>query len=139
MQVVHQISNSFEKNLFTVGVFIHLSKAFDTVDQDIVICKLVNYGIRGNNLKWFESDLNNRKQFISFNNKSTSFVNIKCGVAQGSILGPLLFLIYVDDLNRASDVLNPIMFVDDSNLFYSQNIFSYKLKLIIGLKLINYH
>ena len=56
------MSNSFEKNLFTLGVFIDLSKAFDTVDHDILICKLKNYGIRENNLKWFEGFLNNQKK-----------------------------------------------------------------------------
>ena len=87
LQLVDQISNSFEKKLFTLGVFIDLSNAFDTVDRDILICKLKNYGVRGNNLKWFESYLNNRKQFISFNkhkntssNKNTSFTGIKSGV-----------------------------------------------------------
>ena len=54
LQLVDQISNRFEKNLFTLGVFIDLSKAFDTVDDDILICKLKNYGVRGNNFKWFE-------------------------------------------------------------------------------------
>ena len=118
LQLVDQISNRFEKNLFTLCVFIDLSKAFDTVDHDIHICKL-NSGVRGNNLKWFESYLHNRKQFISFNNRNTSFADIKCGVPQGSILEPLLFLIYANDLNRASDILDPIMFADNTNLFYS--------------------
>ena len=98
LQLVDQISNRFEKNLFTLCVFIDLSKAFDTVDHDIHICKL-NSGVRGNNLKWFESYLHNRKQFISFNNRNTSFADIKCGVPQGSILGPLLFLTDANDLN----------------------------------------
>ena len=61
LQLVDQISNSFEKNLFTLGVFIDLSKTFDTVHHNILICKLKNYGGRENNLKWFESYLNNRK------------------------------------------------------------------------------
>ena len=78
-----------------------------------------NYGIRANSLKWYESYHNNQKQFISFNSKHTSFVDINCGVAQGSILGLVSFLIYVNDLNQASDVLDPIMFTDNTNLFYS--------------------
>ena len=81
-----------------------------------------NYGVRGNNLKWFEGYLNNRKQFISFNNKNTSFADKKCGVTQGSILEPLLCLIYANDLNRASDILDPIIFADDTNLFYSHKV-----------------
>ena len=78
-----------------------------------------NYGIRANSLKWYESYHNNQKQFISFNSKHTSFVDINCGVAQGSILGLVSFLIYVNDLNQASDILDPIMFTDNTNLFYS--------------------
>ena len=115
----YQISSSFEKNLFTLGLFINLSKAFDTVDHDILICKLKNYGVRGNHLKRFESYLNNRKQFISFNDRNTSFIDIKYGLPQESILGPLSFLIYANDLNRASDILDQIMFADDNNLLYS--------------------
>ena len=86
-----------------------------------MISKLKNYGVRGNNLKWFESYLNNRKQFIAYNNKYTSFETITCGVPQGSILGPLLFLIYVKDLNQVSNILDPIMFADDTNFFYSHH------------------
>ena len=74
---------------------------------------------RGKNLKLFESYLNNRKQFISFNNKNTSFATIKCGIQQGLILGPLLPLIYANDLNRASDISDPLMFPNDTNLIYS--------------------
>ena len=122
LQLFDQISNSFEKKPFILGVFIDLSRAFDTVDHYILICKPKNYGVRRNSLKWFESYLNNRKQFISFNNKNTSFTDIKCGVPQGSILGPLLFLIYTNDLNQACDILDPIMVAYDTNLVYSQKV-----------------
>ena len=80
-----------------------------------------NTKIIGNNLECFKSYLNNQKQFISFNNKSTSFVDIKCGIQQESILGPLLCLIYVNYLNRASDILDVIMYANNTNLFYSHN------------------
>ena len=92
--MIDQINNSFEKNHFTLGLFIDLSKAFDTVDHSILIKKLKLHGVKGNNLRWFESYLSNRKQYISYNsNKRTTFEKITYGVPQGSILGPLLFLI----------------------------------------------
>ena len=123
LQLIDQINDNFEKNYFTLGVFIDLSKAFDTVDHQILISKLKNYGIEGDNLNWFKNYLQNRKQYLILNKYETSFGSIKCGVPQGSILGPLLFLIYVNDLCNASDILDPIMFADDTNLFLShQNI-----------------
>ena len=119
MELSDEILNSFEKNNFTVGVFIDLSKAFDTVNYDVLIKKLSYYGINTSNLAWFSSYLRNRQQYISADGVCTESQNITCGVPQGSILGPLLFLIYVNDLNKASKILQLIMFADDTNLFYS--------------------
>ena len=94
IQLVDQINSNFEKDQYTLGVFIDLSKAFDTVDHKILIAKLENYGMKGINLLWFKSHQENRKQFIQDDISITSFKSIICGVPQGSILGPLLFLIY---------------------------------------------
>ena len=94
IQLVDQVNSNFEKGQHTLGVFIDLSKAFDTVDHKILIAKLENYGIKGINLLWwFISYLEHCKQFVQYDISSTSYKSIICGVPQGSVLGPLLFLI----------------------------------------------
>ena len=108
-----------KENIFTLGIFIDLSKAFDTVNHQILLKKLEYYGIRNNSLKWFENYLHKRQQYLHADDITTNLQRIRCGVPQGSILGPLLFLIYVNDLNKSSTKLQPIMFADDTNLFYS--------------------
>ena len=118
VKLVHQIYKSFEKDHYTLGVFIDLSKAFDTVDHTILIRKLEMYGIKGVNLTWFRNYLANRIQYVSITRDlETDTKNICCGVSQVLILGPLLFLLYVNDLHNSS-ALDPIMFADDTNLFY---------------------
>ena len=120
--MVDQIYEAFEKNEYTLGVFIDLSKAFDTVDHSILLNKIELYGITDRNYAWIKSYLLNRLQYIQIDgNSRTEFCVVKCGVPPGSISGSLLFLLYVNDLKNATSVLDPIVFADDTNLFYTHS------------------
>ena len=133
-QLVSEILHSFDDNKFTLGVFIDLSKAFDTVNHQILIRKLEHYGIMGINQKWFTDYLTNRKQFISYDNKTTEMEEITCGVPQGSILGPLLFLVYIDDLHNSSKILDFILLYLPMTLICFFLIITLKLYLKLLIK-----
>jgi hypothetical protein len=117
-----------------VGIFLDLSKAFDTVNHDILFDKLSFYGIRGLPLDWLKNYFLNRFQYVEFNGSSSFYNSIKCGIPQGSILGPLLFLIYINDICNASEFLELVIFADDTNLFFSHNDLNY-LNTIINSEL----
>ena len=121
LQVQQKILDSFHCNKCIIGVFLDLSKAFDTMDHSILLCKLRQYGIRGIALEWFSDYLSNRTQYTHVNNTSSAICNVSIGVPQGSILGPLLFLVYINDLPKSSDLLSFYQFADDTSIFYSSN------------------
>ena len=114
-----KISSALDRGDIAVGIFLDLSKAFDTVNHNILFDKLEHYGIRGLALKWVKSYFSNRLQFVDFNGHVSSRFNISCGVPQGSILGPLFFLLYINDIVNASTALQLILFADDTNVFLS--------------------
>ena len=121
LQLVNQITEALSQGKYTLGIFIDLSKPFDTVNHNILLEKLKAHGIQSGNLKSFRSYLPNRKQFILYDNFKTEVKIVKCGVPQGSILGPLLILIFVNDLSNSTKVFDPVLFADDTNLFRSGN------------------
>ena len=134
LDLVDKITSAIDEKKYTVGIFLDLSKAFDTVNHDILFDKLSFYGIRGLPLDWLKNYFLNRFQYVEYNGSSSFYNTIKCGVPQGSILGPLLFLIYINDICNASEFLEFILFADDTNLFLSHDDLSY-LNTIINLEL----
>ena len=117
IQVVDKITSAIEQKEYTIGIFLDLSKAFDTVDHNILLKKPEHYGIRGIALEWFKNYLHDRKQIVKYNNTLSKSETIQCGVPQGSVLGPLLFLIYVKDIHKCLTIFQYILFADDTNLF----------------------
>ena len=107
---------TIDKGIYSCGIFLYLCKAFDTVNHNILLTKLEYYGIRGVAYDWFESYLSNRKQFVSLYGTNSDYQTITCGVPQGSVLGPLLLLLYVNDMNKCSNILEFHLFADDTNL-----------------------
>ena len=118
-EMCNKITAATDRNEYSIGVFIDLSKAFDTINHKILLQKLEHHGVRGRVLDWFKNYLTNRKQYVFANGTSSNICDISCGVPQGSILGPLLFLLYISDIENCSDILSFILFADDTNLFYS--------------------
>ena len=116
LDLTEDIRRALDDNSFAVGIFIDLQKAFDTVDHKILLHKLEYYGIRGIANDWIKSYLTNRKQFVTINGFDSSTNIMKFGVPQGSVLGPLLFLIYINDLHTAIKYCTTRHFADDTNL-----------------------
>jgi hypothetical protein len=117
-EFVDRINQILDNNKIPFALYIDLSKAFDTLDHSILIHKLRHYGITNTELNWFSSYLTDRSQYVEVNGIASDMKKIQTGVPQGSILGPLLFLIYINDLYLASKFVS-IMFADDTNLLSS--------------------
>lgn len=115
LELVDKIVSHLYNRDKTIGIFMDLSKAFDLVDHKILLEKFKHYGFSFNATLLIENYLNDRKQLVHYNGSNSEMKNISRGVPQGSILGPLFFIIYINDLHRATSLFDSILFADDSN------------------------
>ena len=124
ISLTENIRKNLDEGSIGCGIFVDLQKAFDTVEHDILLSKLEHYGIRGLANEWFKSYLSNRNQYVSINGYDSNLADVKFGVPQGSVLAPLFFLIYVNDLKQVLKFCKIHHFADDTNLLhFSKSIY----------------
>ena len=118
LSIIDQVQKAIEDRDYPCGIFLDFSKAFDTVNHNILLSKLEFYGIRGVFKDLFTSYLRNRMQMMSLASVNSDIQTVCCGVPQGSVLGPLLFLICINDFHNCSELLDFHLFADDASLFF---------------------
>ena len=130
INITENIRKALDDGNIGCRVFVDLEKAFDTVDHQTLLAKLNYYGIRGVSNDWFKSYLSNRNQYVSINGYESGLVALNCSVPQGSVLGPLLLLLYINDLNQAIKICKVHHFADDTNLLCLSNYIKKLYKLV---------
>ena len=118
ISITETIKKTIDDKKYGCGIFLDLKKALHKVNQNILLTKLEHYGIRGIALNWFKSYLQNRSQFVHLNGTNSEKKTITCGVPQGSVLGPILFLLYINDLPNISNKMQFFLFADDTNIYF---------------------
>ena len=120
-EIMEEISAAIDNKMSTIGVFIDVKKAFDTINHSVLIDKLEHYGVRGTAKKWIMNYLSGRQQYVHIDNVHSGFKKVMHGIPQGSILGPRLFITYINDMCNASSFLKYILFADDTTIFRAGN------------------
>ena len=119
IEFIDNVYSSLDSKHSTIAVYLDFSKAIDTVNHNILMSKLLHNGVRGVMQHWFESYLINRKQYVSIKNCNSCMSNITLGVTQGSVLGPVLFLFYINYMYGSSNQMRFVHFPDDTTVFAS--------------------
>ena len=136
LDIYSKLIKSIENKEFSCCIFLYFAKAFDTVNHETLLLKLEHCGITGIVNDWFWSYLSLRPQKVKINGFLSDEQYIKCGVPQGSVLGPLLFLIYINDMPYGSKILDRYLFADDTNIFISNKKLE-ELETIVNSELVN--
>jgi len=126
-EFLDSVYDSLSARKFLVSIFLDFSKAFDTVNHSVLLRKLSHLGIRGVASAWFKSFLCNRLQYVCISSHKSRLSDVRIGVPQGSILGPVLFLLYIDDMCNSSRMLKYVHFADDTTAFHSGS----NLKMVV--------
>ena len=135
IELIDRITQNLDKGKIPISIFLDLSKAFDTLDHVILLQKLDYYGIKSVELKLFQDYLQNRTQYVSYDKTNSDMYRISTGVPQGSILGPLLFIIYINDLCNASKLFKLIIYADDTTLYSTLDVFGNYISKNVNLEL----
>ena len=119
LNVTDSCFSNINNRKINISIFLDLKKAFDTVDHEILISKLTKYGVVGTPLRWFTSYLTDRKQYCQIDGHKSSLKSVHCGIPHGSCLGPLLFILYVNDFEQCLKKCTANMYADDTSVTYS--------------------
>ena len=133
LHLLDVIYKNMDAGKYTGVVFLDLKKAFDTVDHSILLNKLISMNVHQDSLPWFRNYLSDRKQKVKVNGKKSDNRMVKCGVPQGSILGPLLFIIYINDLGQYLSECKINLYADDTALYTEANS---HIELLLNLRLV---